>query len=115
MPTSGNYDAIKPCIDPPGTKITFTVTGYKADGKARTLCPHVLGYKRHGTPNEVPANERLLCYQIAGPNPNPHWRLYTVVDLVNITAAPMIPWQMGPDYSKHHSIPNDKYHVPYPP
>jgi hypothetical protein len=117
--TSGNFDLIELWLDP-YPRTTFTVTGYIKNGaddhQARTLCPHVLGYTKGGPGQQTPANERVLCWQLAGPGTNPQWRCYKVADLVGVAADMATPWQMGIDYSKHQiCAKNDKYKVPYPP
>jgi len=115
--TSANFGLIQNFIDP-NTRTTFTVTGYIKNGVndhlARTLCPHVLGYKRNGTPNETQPNERVLCWQLQGPGPNPGWHCYEVTQLVGIAAAAGTGWVMGTDYSRQQNCAqNDKFHVPY--
>lgn len=119
MATSPNYNLIKTWLDP-NPRRAFDVTGYKRNGvddtEPRTLCPHVLGYKKNGTPNETLDNERVLCWQLAGPGTNPQWRCYKVNDLVGVGVNNLVAWQMGTDYSKHHNCTkNDKFKVPYPP
>lgn len=114
MATSANYDLIVSYIYP--NSKTFTVSGYKrngtsSDGHARTLCPHVLGYNRRKATNETPGHERVLCYELAGSSSG--WRSYKVKNLVDV-AESTTTWQMGPDYSADHSIPNVKFYVPYP-
>ena len=119
MATSPNYDLIITWLDP-NPRRTFKATGYIRNGvndnQPRTLCSHVLGYKKMGTPNEIPLNERVLCWQVAGPGTNPQWRCYKVKDLVGVVVNNSVPWQMGTDYSKHQNCAkNDKVKVPYPP
>jgi len=120
MPTtSPNYDLIQTWLDP-NPRRTFTATGYKRNGvndnQPRTLCPHVLGYKRPGTPNETQENERVLCWQLAGPGNNPEWRCYKVKYLVGVAVDTATPWQMGTDYSRHQICSkNEKFQVPYSP
>lgn len=116
--TSPNYDLIQTWIEP--TPRTFTAEGYIKDGvddeEPRTLCPHVLGYKKAGSPHEIPANERVLCWQLAGPGDNPEWRCYKVKDLVDIAVDMATPWEMGMDYSKHQNCTKvEKFKVPFPP
>src|SRR5688500_240085 len=116
MPTtSNNFNQIVTWLDP-NPRRTFTVTGYVQDGvndnQTRTLCPHVLGYKRPGNPNETEPNERVLCWQLAGPGGNPEWRCYKVADLRGLAVDMATPWQMGTEYSKHQICSkNEKYQV----
>jgi hypothetical protein len=117
--TSPNYDLIQQWLDP-SPRTTFKVTGYVTNGvddnQPRTLCPHVLGYKRPGTPNQIPANERVLCWQLAGPGNNPEWRCYKVADLVGVAEDLVTPWQTSTEYSKHQNCTKvEKFKVPYPP
>ena len=120
MPTtSPNYDLIQTWLDP-SPRRTFTATGYITsgvnDGKFRRLCPHVLGYKKPGSPHEIPANERVLCWQLVGPGTNPQWRCYKVKDLVGVAVDTATPWLMGIDYSKHQNCTKvEKFKVPFPP
>jgi hypothetical protein len=120
MPTtSSNFDLIKTGLDP-NPRRTINATGYIRNGandnEPRTLCPHVLGYKQPGTPNETQPNERVLCWQIAGPGTNPQWRCYRVADLVGVAINVAVPWKMGTEYSKHQNCAkNEKFKVPYPP
>ena len=114
MSTSTNYDFIVSCIYP--TPQAFGVSGYKldgttSDGKARTLCPHVLGYNRRKVANETPGHERVLCYELVGTNG--YWRTYKVKNLVGIGVSTTA-WKMGPNYSEDTSIPNVKFYVPCP-
>jgi hypothetical protein len=117
--TSDNYDLIQTWLDP-NPRRTFTATGYKINGvndnEPRTLCPHVLGYKLPGVPNQAPANERVLGWQLVGPGTNPQWRCYKVADLVDVVVDMATPWQMGTEYSKHQNCSKvEKFQVPYPP
>jgi hypothetical protein len=116
MATSPNFNLIKPLIDP-ATPKAFTVTGYthpdgRIDNDPRTLCPHVLGWKKNGSGNMTPANERVLCWQLGTPS---QWRCYQVNKLTGILAVNTPAWTEGTDYSRHHgSVKNDLYHMPYP-
>ena len=116
--TSPNYDLIKTWLDP-NPRRSFDATGYKKNGEddnqPRRFCPHVLGYKKAGTPNETPANERMLCWQLSGPGTYPQWRCYRVADLVGLAVNTTVAWQMGTEYSKHQNCTKvDKAKVPYP-
>ena len=122
MPTSPNFDDIKTWIDP--TPLTFTADGYKKDGVTddgvfRRMCPHILGYVKAGAPNEKPENDLLLRRQLEGPGhedpTEPEWRCYKVEHLVNVQVDTATPWEMGDDYSKHHSCTKTEPHkVPFP-
>jgi hypothetical protein len=119
MATSTNYELIKTGLDP-NLRCAFDVTGYKinhvSDNKPRTFCVHVLGYKKKGTSNEIQQKERVLCWQIAGPDTVPTWRCYKVTDLVGLAVNSTVAWQLGTEYSKHQNcVRNEKFQVPYPP
>ena len=119
MATSANYNLIKTGLDP-NPRRTFDATGYIRNGvndnKPRTMCVHVLGYKKKGTPNETQPNERVLCWQLAGPGTVPQWRCYKVTDLVGLAVNTTVAWQMGTAYSKdQNGVKNEKFQVPYPP
>ena len=108
MSESTKYKAIKGWI---AAKMAFKAT-YK--NKPRTLCPHVLGYK-HETGNETDEFERVLCYQVAGPDPEPCWRCFNVITLTINGPDPSTPFQTGPNYAGKKwqaSVKNAKHVVP---
>lgn len=73
---------------------------YKGEAEVRKLCPYVLGYKEQGG-SETEQNERVLCYQVDGPNSSKGWRCF-VVKALEIVSPPPPPsdWVDRPDYSK---------------
>ena len=60
---------------------------YKVDTTYRKLCPHVLGYKGEDTP-ETEQNERVLCYQLDGPDGAQGWRCFDVSLLEIVDPSP---------------------------
>jgi hypothetical protein len=72
---------------------------YKSDSAKRELCPHVLGYKSEDTP-EIEPNERVLCYQLDGPDQAQGWRCFDVSVLEIIEPAPPAEdWVTPSDYN----------------
>ena len=119
VPTSPEFDDIKDMIDP-DTPTAFKVHGYRmpdvngaSDNIERTLCPHVLGWKRNGIPNMTIANERVLCWQLSPGTP--WWRCFEPRRFVQIEEVANPVWTTDPTYSRHQSsVQNDQYHMPYP-
>lgn len=71
------------------------------DGRARWLCPHLLGWNQQGQP-------RVLCYQYGGdsargldPDLSRNWRCMSVTKFRRVDAVDA-PWTTGPNYSRPH-------------
>src|SRR5262245_29754940 len=117
MATSAKFDDIKPLIDPV-TPRAFKVTGYThpdgtTDTTERTLCPHVLGWKRNGNGNMSPQYERVLCWEITS-GVTPRWRCFEPQKFSG-TIQTVTGWTWGDGYSRHQgAVKNDVYHMPYP-
>ena len=111
MPSpSSNYNATKGMIA--AQKPIYA----KYDGELikRTLCPHVLGYKKENSNENDEKEERVLCYQVDGPAPAQGWRYFNVIDLVLVPPHPTTGWN-GPGYSKwQNGVQKPKHYVPYP-
>lgn len=61
---------------------------YDDDTDPRTLCPHVLGYKKENSDEGQIVDERVLCYQLVGPDPNPGWRYFDLTKLEIVEPGP---------------------------
>src|SRR5262245_34443406 len=111
MPSpSNNYKAIKGMIA--AKKPIYAK--YKKDKDKRTLCPHVLGYKKEDSDETDEKEERVLCYQVNGPEPVQGWRYFNLIDLVLVPPHPTSGWA-GPGYTKwENGVQNAKHWVPYP-
>jgi hypothetical protein len=71
---------------------------YKNDTTNRELCPHVLGYKKENS-SETDPNERVLCYQLSGPDPAQGWRFFDLTFLeIDNSAPPPGNWVTPPNY-----------------
>jgi hypothetical protein len=109
---SETYKALRNALE---TKTAIYVT-YRGDGVQRKLCPHVLGYKkekRMSSDDETQANERVLCYQLEGPNPQKGWRCFNIIELkiVNPQPGPATGWETPPNYLEQkwqNSVKNPK-------
>jgi hypothetical protein len=61
---------------------------YKSEANKRKLCPHVLGYKKENSDESQNVDERVLCYQLEGPAPNPGWRFFDLTLLEIVEPGP---------------------------
>jgi hypothetical protein len=61
---------------------------YKNETNKRKLCPHVLGYKKEDSDEDEIEDERVLCYQLVGPAPNPVWRFFDLTKLEIVEPGP---------------------------
>ena len=111
MPSpSNNYNAIKGMIA--ARKPIYAK--YKGEANKRTLCPHVLGYKKSDSDETDELEERVLCYQVDGPPPVQGWRSFDLSELVLVPPHPTTGFQ-GPKYSKwQNDVQKAKHWVPYP-
>ena len=72
---------------------------YDGERNPRKLCPYVLGYKKENSA-ESDGNERVLCYQLEGPDPNSGWRCFDVSKLEIVDPAPPeADWEDRPEYT----------------
>jgi len=93
-------------------KADYTHQGAKPG--TRVLCPHVIGHrKKNSTAN---SEERVLCFQTAGPDPNT-WHSFELAYLNVTDWNPPDPWVTPPNYNQYQSNVHDVApgdHVPYP-
>jgi hypothetical protein len=87
---------------------------YKNKPVVFELCPHVLGYIGESDP-ETDQFERVLCYQLDGPDPNPHWKCFDLIELeLQNPPPPTSHWETPSNYSDwQNSVKNVKHYVPF--
>jgi hypothetical protein len=94
---------------------------FREEEDQRTLCPHVIGYKRKSA-GETPRYESVLCFQIE-PVDEEGWRCFNIADLtiVDVDDEDEHPdpssWHTPEDYSNsehQNCVQKVKYSVPEP-
>jgi len=79
-------------------KATYTRPGAKPG--VLVLCPHVIGHRKKGS--SADAEERVLCYQTSGPDPNT-WRSFEL-SFLNVTDLnPTDQWVTPANYNSFQS------------